>query len=245
MEAVLGLFVFCLAVAIIYKLFVAFALACRRLELRIALGRVRNFSATWRITGVDSKTLLALDQQDSTVVLVDGLGARRFTHQDILSTEIVEDGNSITRTDRLSQAGGALVGAALLGPVGLLAGAVTGKRITGGKVKTLELHLIVDDPSAPSFLLCLLNTEMDKSHPRYRTALEWARAWQGRIELLIRKADRENPSGAPLREYGSISAEISRLAELKSAGALTDAEFQQAKQKLLGQTGSTQFIEVH
>ena len=101
---------------------------------------------------------------------------------------------------RIDLAGGALVGAALLGPVGLLAGAVTGKKVTRGKVKNVELHIVVDDAAAPSFLLCLLSSETDKSDPRYRTALEWARAWQNRLELLIRKADRENHAGVPLRD---------------------------------------------
>lgn len=238
MEALVILALFFGAIAaVIYAL----VQVTRRGQLGAALRRVNDFSPTYQTTGVDAKAMLALDQHRNAIVLLDNKrrSSLRFSHQDILSAEIVEDGVSISRTNRLSQAGTALVGAALFGGVGAVVGALTGSTTTSGKVKNMELRVVVNDTRNPVFSLRLLRLECNHGHPWHKAARERGRLWQSRLEVLIRQADRENQGVIVASGKTSIADEISRLADLKGSGALTDEEFRMAKQKLLNQIGAT------
>jgi len=203
---------------------------------------IPNFIVTQEIMGNDGLTGIAYDDKNKKVCLINKNGndfnQKLFSYRDILSSEILEDGNSITKTERGSQIGGALIGGLALGPVGLLIGGLTGKKKSIDKIKRVDIQIIVNDTTKPRHLINFLNTESKKDSFIYKSSIETARQWHAIIEVLIKKADLEDEeynlrvSNRTSATY-SISDELKKLSDLKNSGILTESEFQQQKRKLL------------
>ena len=203
---------------------------------------IPDFNVTQEIMGEDGITGIAYDDRHKKVCLIKRIGndykKRLFSYKDILSTEILEDGNSITKTARGSQIGGALIGGLALGPVGLLLGGLSGKRKSIDKIKRVDLQIIINDSSDPRHLVNFLNLECKKDSFLYKNSIELARQWHAIIEVLIKQADKEDDKtnisnfNNASNNY-SISDEIKKLSDLKNSGILTDSEFEQQKRKLL------------
>jgi hypothetical protein len=160
-------------------------------------------------------------------------------YKDIFSSEIFEDGVTITKTVRSSQIGGALIGGLALGGVGAVVGGLTGKTQASDKVDKVDLRLTVNDTKNPIFNLNFLNLPMKKNDTQYKQAIERARHWHGLIEVLIKLADNEDKAVTKMKDppkplVGSIADELKKLAELRDEGILSVDEFQQQKLKLLG-----------
>lgn len=217
----------------------------RRSEISAAIGAVPEFSASFQHLGADGNNGIALDEPRAEVCLltrVSGrLSYRVVGYRDILSAELFEDGQTITRTVRSSQVGGVLVGGLLLGGVGAIIGGLSGARTTAkGKVKRIDLRLVVNDASQPTHDVCFLFIETTRDGAIYKLAAEPARQWQARMDVLIKRADREYASGQPtsptqvMQQAGSVSDELRKLADLRASGILTEAEFEKQKSKLLG-----------
>lgn len=71
----------------------------------------------------------------------------------------------------------------------------------------------------------------------YKPAMEKVQHWHGLIEILIRRADEEDRKTENNEELpkidSSVADELEKLAHLKEKGILSNAEFQEQKQKLL------------
>ena len=121
------------------------------------LGRLAEFSATQTVMASDGNTGLAIDEERKKICLLAiedrsrpffikngqlAVVSRVLSYRDVLSSQIFEDGITITRTVRTSQIGGALIGGLALGSVGALVGALSGKTQTSSaKVKQIDLSL--------------------------------------------------------------------------------------------------------
>lgn len=205
---------------------------------------IPDFSATQRVIGKDGKTALAIDEQRKKVCLIDhrqqNVSCRVVTYKDILSSEIFEDGSTVTKTVRSSQIGGALVGGLALGGVGAIIGGLSGKTKTTGKVKRIDLRITVNDTQSPlhdvNFLNLELNLETKLGGIVYQQAMQAIRHWHGLVEVLIKRADlddRANTANVPPPQHRSFADELKKLAELKGLGVLSAEEFQQQKVRLL------------
>ena len=164
------------------------------------------------------------------------------SYRDIMSVELAEDGHTVTKTSRTSQAATALVGGLLFGGVGAAVGALTGSTRSKGKIKRVELRIVVNDSSDPVFVLCFQNVEAAAGGLVHRTATTNASEWVGRINVIIRQADEEDKrqaaeqaAAAALPQLGTLSKadELTKLAKLKSEGILTEEEFLAEKAKIL------------
>lgn len=216
----------------------------KKKDMEARLNSLPDFSPTQQVTGCDGNSGLAVDEPRKKICLITNNGAalseRIISYKDILSVELFEDGTSITKTVRSSQIGGAIVGGLVLGGVGAIIGALTGKTETSGKIKRIDLRLIVNDTKAPLHDVAFMNVKGKKDGMIYTQAIQQARRWHGIIEVLIKRADAEErlsqieerpvPAALPAP---SIADEIKKLAELHSSGALTPEEFQQQKTRLL------------
>lgn len=206
------------------------------------LDRIKDFSATQKVIGLDGNTGLAIDEQRKKICLIDhrqqNVTTRVFVYKDLLSSEIFEDGVTVTKTVRSSQLGGALIGGLALGGVGAIIGGLSGKTQTSGRVKKIDLRLTVNDTQNPLHNINFLDLEINKDTSLYKLAIEQARHWHGLIEVLIKRADLEdkvtNMNDAPKLPLGSVADELKKLAELRDAGVLSHEEFQQQKTRLLG-----------
>ncbi len=232
------------AVGIIVGITQVIATNNKKKDMESRLNSLSDFSPTQQFMGCDGNSGLAVDEPRKKICLITnsagGVSERIISYKDILSAELFEDGTSVTRTVRSSQVGGAVVGGLLLGGVGAIIGGLSGKTETSGKIKRIDLRLIVNDTNAPLHDVAFMNTESKKDGIIYTQANKQARRWHGIVEVLIKRADVEDrnsqieervPSTA--LPAPSIADEIKKLAELHSSGVLTSAEFQQQKLRLL------------
>lgn len=202
-----------------------------------SLKNIPNFTITKKID--DGSNGLAYDEQRKKICLFTRNGSefniRIFSFSDILSSEIFEDGSSLTKTARGSQIGGALIGGLALGPVGLLLGGLTGKKKNIEKVNSIDLQITVKDLGQPTHIINFLNIESEKNGFLYQNSINLARQWHSIIEILIKNADAMDDENTPKSKVMpfSISDELKKLAELKESGILTDSEYEQQKRKLL------------
>lgn len=155
--------------------------------------------------------------------------------KDVLSCEIIEDGNSVVSTNRGSQLGGALVGGLAFGGVGALAGALSGKKKTIGTATNLALQLTINDTERPIHTIRFIIGETKKDY-LYSGILHTARRWHSLIAVIMKRAAVEIDSStkymqAPLH---SVADELQKLADLLKMGLLSEAEFAEQKAKLLG-----------
>ena len=206
------------------------------------LSRIKDFSATQKIMGSDGTTGLAIDEQRKKICLIahkqQNVTTRVFEYKDLLSSEVFEDGATVTKTVRSSQIGGALIGGVALGGVGAIIGGLSGKTQTSGKVKKVDLRLTINDTNNPLHDINFLGLETKKDGFIYKQAIQQARHCHGLIEVLIKHADleekAENTNHTMKLPSASVADELKKLAELRDAGVLSTEEFQQQKSRLLG-----------
>lgn len=207
------------------------------------LRRVEDFSATQLLIGSEGNTGLAIDEQRKKVCLIDqrqgNATFRLIPYKDLISSELFEDGTTVTKTMRASQIRGAIVGGLVLGGVGAIIGGLSGKNQASSRVKEVTLRIVVNDIQSPLHDVNLLNLETTKDNAVYKQAIEQARQWQGIMEVAIRQADQEdkittqNPVVQLPLQTISAADEIMKLADLRNAGLLTDEEFHQEKSRVL------------
>lgn len=215
----------------------------RGAALRDHLAQIKDFTVTQQVFGIDDSGLtgLAIDEERKKVCLIDRpqqtISTRVVAYKDLLASELFEDGVTITKTNRTSQIGGALLGGLALGGVGAIIGGLSGRTQTTGKVRKIELRITVNDTKKPIHHVSFQDSEQAKESMNYQCAIKLARHWHGLVEVLIKQADMEDKVNitndrSKIRET-SVADEIKKLAELRDAGLLSAEEFQQQKARLL------------
>ena len=222
--------------------------------------------STQELVGADRTSGLSFDETGRSVCLMilrpklfggySVEGSRDFKHFDVISAEIVEDGETITTTMRTSQIGGALVGGALLGGVGALVGALTGKTSAKNKVRSLDLKITVNDLRRPIHTVKFIESPCMRGDMEYQRAAQKANHWLGVMSVLIKQADEETRGrsvAAPIPTFAVpvqtieqenpavpvsnllVADELAKLDRLVEMDVLTKEEFIEQKRKLLEQ----------
>ncbi len=216
----------------------------KKKELVSEIETLDDFTPTQHFMGADGNSGIAIDETRRKICLIRSFGSftskRVLPYQDVIASEIAEDGESITKTMRSSQIGGAVVGAVLLGGVGALIGGLSGKTKTKNTVKRIELQISLNDTSNPIHNILFLNIETNRDGIVYKSSFQSAQRWHGIVAAVIRQADADAQSLFATQQQPSISAsgssladELKKLADLHSAGILTKEEFHTQKAKIL------------
>lgn len=161
---------------------------------------------------------------------------RIFSKSDIIECEVIEDGQSITKSATSNMIKRAVVGDILLGPAGAIIGGVTARRSRVDTVNRIELRVMVNDPSRPLRVITFLATPQKKGSPQYKEAIAKAQHWHALVSLLIRQADQEAPSVAEYPSQGSqisIVDELQKLDGLRTNGVIDEEEFKSLKTKII------------
>jgi len=174
---------------------------------------------------------------------------RVFDCQDILSAEIIENGETITRTETKTEGrlGRAIVGGVLFGGAGAVVGGLTGKSnsnsISVNYITQIDLKIIVKDTNNPVHIIRFLQTATGKQSYLYKNAIEKAMKCHAIINVLISQAnEKDNASTIEIKEIAKepppknnimVSTEIYKLLELMNQGIITEKEFEAQKKKLL------------
>lgn len=154
--------------------------------VRRAIAAVPDFSGSIERVDQGGSSYLVLDEARQKICIAAPGNPPKvliLPASDVLEAVVVEDG-AVTSTNRGSQAAGAIVGGLLLGPVGLLAGALTGKRETKRRVERVELRLLVRHVSYPLHLFSFMPLPSMTTEDMYKRARADADLWRARVIAL-------------------------------------------------------------
>lgn len=181
--------------------------------------------------------VVAFGHDNRAIVIGTVKAHKQYPWSAIASVDVIQNGASITSTNRGSQIMGAAVGEVLLGPLGLLIGGVTGSKRTIQRVSQIAIKIIVDDRATPVHTITFLRlpgTGADPNNRLVRDAAQRAEHVHALLVNAIRNSAMQARIGAPHLEERSTADRIDQLWKLKETGALTDQEFQDQKAQLLG-----------
>lgn len=209
-------------------------IADNRIALDEYFSKLKNFTVTQKLDGLGlPATGIAVDEKLKKICLFSSsnkkVNAKIYPYKDILSSEIIKDGVSITKTSRSSQLGHALIGGLAFGGVGAIIGGLTGKTKTTEAAKSFDLCITVNDTEKPVHCITIIH-------------IEQAKHFHGLLQVFIKQADSEdnNKKSKEIKHAeqtsqppASIADELKKLAELRDSGILTDDEFENQKTKLL------------
>lgn len=220
-------------------------MAQKRQQTDDRLKRISNHKSSQRYTSANGDVTLSIDETNKqiSIVSLNSYKDKVYSYHDILKSEILTDGISVTSTNRGSQLGGALLGGLLAGGVGALIGGLSGSTTSQEKVKKVELNVIVNDSVNPIHKIAFLDSELSayaKDSQEYKDGYNTAYHCHQLIGVLIRQADEEDKqketSTRSNNSQGNLSVadELRKLVQLKDEGIISGDEFEAQKKKLIG-----------
>lgn len=149
-----------------------------------------------------------------------------FTYDDIVSFELIENGNAVTK----GGIGGAVVGGALFGGVGAVVGSVAGKKKTSQEITQYCIKIITRNVVCPEVYINFLIAGKVKSDSFVYKS--YAATAQRVLTMLTLMMDEQQ---APSTNTGISEAdEILKYKQLLDDGAITQEEYGAKKKQLLG-----------
>lgn len=109
--------------------------------------------------------------------------------KDLLQVELLEDDFSVTKTERTSQIGSALLGTILAGEFGAIVGSLTSKKMNKKHVDKLVLQIVVNDLNNPVYQVNFLRNSMSKESKSYREIFNKANHWLKLLSVIIKRND--------------------------------------------------------
>ncbi|EJL22439.1 hypothetical protein [Novosphingobium sp. AP12] len=171
-----------------------------------ALSLVPNFTPVVEHQQPDKALTLMLDPASDRFVLMKGLDELRvFDFEQLVSAETVSDGKSIEKTNRGSQAMGVAVGGALLGPVGMLIGGLSGSKRRHATVKQLSLKLYTNDVHFPVSEIVFFKNSAGlpvDSRP-VKQAASQLDEWYAKFLTILHGQRKEHPEPLPVQPVAS------------------------------------------
>lgn len=211
---------------------------------------VKDFTVSQKFQSYNLESTILLDEERKKVCFIfsNNNSTEIYDYNDILESEIIEDGKTITSTSRSSQLGGAIIGGVLAGGAGAVIGGLSGKKTSEQEFNRIDLKVIVNNTKDPVKLFnFLLSDEVDingklipikKDSIKYKNAIDSISHWHSLLSILIKQSDLNDSKKIEEKMANnniniSIADEIKKLAELRNSGILTEEEFQQQKIKIL------------
>lgn len=159
-----------------------------------------------------------------------------YTYKDIIKAEIVEDGDTITETERGSQIGGAIVGGVLFGGTGAIIGGLSGNKKTSRLVSNVVLKILVRDIEHPDISISFLSEQTPRGSSIHQSARANAEKWYGMLQVLIDIASKEEMKDVSQQQVNkpiSTIDELQKLAKLHEDGVVSDEEFTSMKNRII------------
>lgn len=168
-------------------------------------------------------------------------GCKVFKSSEILEAAVITNGQTITKTSRGSQIGGAIVGGVLTGGVGAIIGGLSGKKTSVETITEIKVRIVVKDINNPIYDITVLQGNLIKDPESISNLKNLANTWYNIIRVFIEDTDPKSDASdtfiksieAPMTPSSEILSDIERLSELRDKGILTEEEFTSKKKMLL------------
>ena len=205
----IGGFVFLIILGITTYIF-CLPFILRNASRRKAMGRqiasLPAFQPAIRFDQPDEKRVLLLDPASSQLAVTTANGQPRlYGFDQLVAVDVERDGMSLQKTNRGSQMLGAAVGGALLGPVGLLLGGLTGSKRQEERVKRLSLKLFTSDLHTPVTEVIFFDS-VSGDRPDSEAVKQAAAQldeWHGRFRTILQGNERATPAVSPTPEQAN------------------------------------------
>jgi hypothetical protein len=211
--------------------------------MEIKVNNLSNFNATQKVVGVNNLYTFAVDDKKREVAYIEENQETFIPYDEIISVEVIEDNTVIASKSTMRTIGGAVVGGALAGGAGAVVGGLSGNTNMKKKVKMVQVKLRLRDISNPTlFINCfdymtMANGQEVKPDGMlgfiYKQGLEHAQQIADLVSVIIDDVDRSQKQTTNNNSSSSVADELSKLADLKAKGILTEDEFNSQKSKLL------------
>lgn len=220
---------------------------------------VENLETDRYYISEDYKSVIAIDETKQKICFVENTvkGIDKFKNnskgfsydytlynfKDLLEAEILQDGETVTKTSRGSQIGGALIGGVLAGGIGAIIGGLSGGTTSDNEFNQIALKVLMNDTQNPVKLIYFLDevASVKKYEEKYKEANSNSMEWHGLLKVIIQQVDKEDrkqfesrkePIVAPSNNF-SIADELKKLSDLHKEGILSEDEFNEHKKKIL------------
>ena len=188
--------------------------------------------------GLEPVPEMVVTQSIGNIFMIDGknglwyaqnqFGTRRgavHRFSDIISYELLEDGDTQTK----GGLGSAVAGGLAFGPLGAIVGASAGKKTTSRICDSMRIRITLNNPAAPVEYVNLLQMRVSRKSAAYKKAYEQAQEILGVLDALT-AGKQENEKTEPV----SAADEIRKFKALMDDGIITPEEFEAKKKQLLG-----------
>lgn len=136
---------------------------------------------------------ISFNENKEQIYFSNGNEIKQYSFSDIIESRIEENGESITKTSRGSQIGGAIVGGVIAGGVGAVIGGLSGEKKNITKIKSLELVIVVNDTIHPIHKIKLFsNTGISPTDKNYVSIKEQVEHWHSLMSVFIKQADHKS-----------------------------------------------------
>lgn len=152
--------------------------------------------------------------------------SRVCAYEDLLSYELLEDGDSITSGGLGSAAAGAL----LFGGTGAIVGGITGKKTTKKEISSLKIKITLKNVTSAPTYINLLTIKSKSTSLMYKAAYEQAQQILSTLDQISSSLETKNSQ----QSQTSSADEILKYKNLLDIGAITQEEFDAKKKELLG-----------
>lgn len=192
--------------------------------------------------------IFLMDEYYKVMIIISPLipSHKILNYSDIINVTYEEDGNTLFSKSMARTVGGAIVGGALIGGAGAIVGGLSGDTSQNKKVQSMNIKILVRSTTTPSINLPInlkgetFNTKDEKSKKTYKSRIQEANAIKDLISVIIDNSNQQqatqvttNSTPETPKQVSNIADELTKLAQLKDAGILSEEEFQQQKKKLL------------
>ena len=223
----------------------------RKNLLRQKLNKLEDFTITKELIGLENTYAIAVDQNKKKIAFIEMHNKRVIPFNHLLSVEVLEDNVILSQKSSLRTIGGAIVGGTIAGGAGAIIGGLSGDSKQNKKVSKVQVKVKVRDINNPSFIIdCFdcktMTTTGDPIKPtstlegyKYKQGLNDAQQIADILSVIIDATDRLEksstniPMSSDLNSKSSIADELTKLAELREKGILTEAEFETQKKVIL------------
>jgi hypothetical protein len=192
---------------------------------------LENFNPT-RTIG----TYLEIDEEKKQWIVPNNKGGKKkkdlnvkvYQFSDIVSFELLENGETITK----GGLGAAIAGDLLFGGIGAVVGGITGKKKSQAVCNNMQIKITVKNISKPTVYLNFFDAPLKKDGFIYKGYYKVAQEVLSLLQLMCESE--QKPTETNQIPQLSEADEILKFKNLLDSGIITQDEFEAKKKQLLG-----------